>query len=244
MKKILFLLFAVAFLTSCQFTETMVLNEDGSGRMSIKMDLSEMMALGGELSNDSTEVKKDTIIAFKDIFEEKKDSIATLPMAEQKKLKAMENFKIHMISDPDEGVMIVDLFTDFKNVSEANDLLRGFEQTENVIPGNSSEDEGSSEPEPELIGVSYSYDNGKFIRDAFIKDEKQHSKQIDSLKQIESFMSGTLYKIKYTFPKRIKSSSVEDATFSLDGKTIEIQRPFLDYFKNPDVLDVEVELEN
>jgi len=75
-------------------------------------------------------------------------------------------------------------------------------------------------------------------------DKEQHSAQMDSLKQVESFMGRTQYKIKYTFPRRIKSASIEDATFSLDGKTLELSRGFLDYFKNPDVLDIEVELEN
>ena len=56
-------------------------------------------------------------------------------------------------------------------------------------------------------------------------------------------MSGITYKVKYTFPRKIKSTSVEDATFSLDGKTLELQRNFIDYMKNPDVLDIEVVLE-
>ena len=243
MKKILFLLFAAVTLTSCQFTETMVMNEDGTGRMSLSLDLSEMMAMSGSFGSDSTEVKQDTIISFKDIFKEKKDSIAQLPKAEQKRLKAMENYMIHVLSDPDESKMIVDLFTDFKSVSEANDLLKGFEQTGDIM-GDSKDNNGTSEPEPELIGVNYSFDKGKFVRDAYIKDLAKHSSQMDSLKQIESFMSGARYKIKYTFPKRIKATSVEDATFSLDGKTLELERPFLEYFRNPDILDLEVELEN
>ena len=56
-------------------------------------------------------------------------------------------------------------------------------------------------------------------------------------------MSGISYKLKYTFPKKIKKTSAEDATFSLDGKTLELERGFVEYLKNPDVLDIEVELE-
>ena len=56
-------------------------------------------------------------------------------------------------------------------------------------------------------------------------------------------MSGMTYKLKYTFPRKIKKSSVEDATYSLDGKTIEMERSFIDYIKNPDIMDLEVELE-
>ena len=42
--------------------------------------------------------------------------------------------------------------------------------------------------------------------------------------------------------KSIKASA-KDAKLSLDGKTIEIERSFLAYLKNPDILDLEVELE-
>ncbi|MBT8262585.1 MAG: hypothetical protein KJO05_07165 [Bacteroidia bacterium] len=245
MKKLFFFIIASTTLLSCQFTETMVMNEDGTGRMSLSMDLSEMMAFGGEMSQDSTFTRQDTIISFKDVFEEKKDSIAKLSKAEQKRLKAMENYNIHMVSDPEENKLVMDIFTDFKDISEANDLMKGFEQTEGLLPGNeSSADDSDDGPEPEILGVSYSFKRGVFKRDAFIKDEERHKVQMDSMKQAESFMNSMMYRLKYTFPKKIKNSSVEDATYSLDGKTIEIERSFLDYFKNPDVLDLEIELEN
>ncbi len=66
------LILLIAFtVVSCQFIETMVLNEDGSGRMSIEMDMGEMMAFGGMLE-DTLEVRKDTIISMRDVLEEKK----------------------------------------------------------------------------------------------------------------------------------------------------------------------------
>ncbi|MCW5520223.1 hypothetical protein J1N09_10265 [Aureitalea sp. L0-47] len=246
MKKLFLLAFVSISLISCQFQETMILNEDGTGRMSLSMDLSEMMAFSGEFGKDSTETKQDTIITFKDIFEEKKDSIAKLSRAEQKKLKAMENYKIRIMSDPDAEKMLMDVFTDFKDVSEANELMRGYQQAEGFIPGSdsSASEEGGDEEEPEIMAVAYEFKNNVFKRDAYIIDEVAHKRQIDSMKQAEAFMSSMKYKIKYTFPRKIKSTSVEDATFSLDGKTMELERSFLDYFKDPDVLDVEVELEN
>ena len=229
-------------LVSCQFTETMVLQEDGSGRMNLSVDLSEMMAFGGEMTKDSSFVKMDTIYNFKDLMEAKKDSIAQLPKEEQMRLKSMENYKLHLVTDPETNTMVVDVFTDFKNVAEANELMKGFEQSQDIMPGSNSS-ESNKESEPEVIGVSYSFSKGKFKRDAFIKDKVAHQKQIDSLKNAEAFMSGISYKLKYTFPKKIKKTSAEDATFSLDGKTLELERGFVEYLKNPDVLDIEVELE-
>lgn len=246
MKNLLLLSFLVFTLVSCQFSETMVMNEDGTGRMSLSMDLGEMMAFGGDMSQDSTFVKQDTIIAFKDILEQKKDSIALLPKDEQKRLYAMANYFLKVDADPAVNKMIVDVYVDFTSVSEANDLMKGFEQTNGLIPGsNTSNDtsEDSKQSEPELIGVRYSYKKGVFIRDAYIKDEKRHSAQVDSMKQTEAFMGEMMYKLKYTFPRKIASSSVEDATYSLDGKTIVVERKFIEYFRDPDLLDVTVELE-
>jgi len=186
-------------------------------------------------------VKQDTIIAFKDILDAKRDSIAQLPRAEQQRLQAMENYKMQMQIDPEFNTMLVDIFVDFDDIAEANDLMKGFSQVDGVMPGSKSSSE--EKKEADFIGVKYSYKKGAFKRDAYIIDKAEHQKQVDNMKQTEAFMSETNYTLKYTFPKKIKSASIQDAMFSLDRKTIEIRRKFTAYFKNPDVLDVEVILE-
>ncbi len=242
MQKFIFLIVLLFTLVSCQFTETMVLNEDGSGSISISMDLSEMMAFSGEMMTDSTITKMDTIIPFKYLLEEEKDSIAKLSTREQKRLKELENYNIRLLTDPEINQMVIDIFTDFKDVSEANDLMKAFDETDEFIPGMKMEGNDSSENETN-VGVTYSYKKGVFKRDSYILDPEKYQMQMDSIKEVESFMSGMTYKLKYTFPKKIKKSSVEDATYSLDGKTIEMERSFIDYIKNPDIMDLEVELE-
>ena len=82
----IFILFVALTFVSCQITETMELNEDGTGRMSIEMDMSEVMAFGGMIE-DSTITRMDTIISMREILEEKKDSISQLSKKEQAKLK-------------------------------------------------------------------------------------------------------------------------------------------------------------
>lgn len=250
-KKLLFISALAITVVSCQFTETLVLNEDGSGRMSVEVDLGEMMAFANGMGTDSTstdnpmEKRTDTIISFKDMLEDKKDSIATLSEEKQQKFRAMENYKMQMITDPENGEMLVNIFVDFKNISEANDLMSGLGQADAVIPkpGGASTS-GTGKQEPDFLGVSYSFENGKFKRDGFVKDKQAQQQQLDSMQSMMAFMGEMKYRLKYTFPRRIKSASVEDAMLSMDGKTIEIERKFSDYFKNPDVLDLEVELEN
>lgn len=238
-------LFTMALtLVSCQFTETMVLNEDGSGTMSVEVNLSEMMAFGGGAMADSLAVKMDTIISMRQFLEEKKDSIATLSQEKQQELKKLENYKIHMLMDTETAQMVYDISTTFKDVGEAKDMLKGLQEAGNVMPNPDSNTEVKKEEDaPDIIGVNYSYKKGVFKRDAYIKDKALHQKEVDSLKQAEAFMGGSNYTLKYTFPKKIKRTSHPDATFSIDGRTVTVQKPFIAYFKNPDLLDLEVELE-
>ncbi|MGO3182722.1 MAG: hypothetical protein ACTIJ9_07815 [Aequorivita sp.] len=247
MKLKLLFLFALALsVISCQFNETMVLNEDGSGTMAVEVNLNEMMAFGGAAMMDSAQVKLDTIIHIKEFLEEKKDSISKLSKTEQEKLKKLENYDVRVKMDSEASEMIYDISTKFKSVSEANDIMNGLEQASNLAPNKDAEPEGmsSEKDSPEIIGVNYSFKEDIFKRDAYIKDEKLHQKQVDSMKQAEAFMGSSNYTLKYTFPKKILKTSNPDATFSADKKTLILKKPFIEYFKNPDILDLEVELEN
>lgn len=242
------LLFISAFaftVISCQFTETMVMNDDGSGTMSVEVNLNEMMAFGGAAVTDSMTVKMDTIISMKQFMEEKKDSISQLSANEQQKLRKLENYNIHMKMNSETSEMVYDISTKFKDISEANDILNGLEQASNLMPNtDANTQETKKEDSPEIIGVNYSYKKGVFKRDAYIKDKVLHQQQVDSMQQAEAFMGGSNYKLNYTFPKKIKKASNPEATFSDDKKTVSLQTTFIAYFKNPDLLDLEVELEN
>jgi hypothetical protein len=223
----------------------MVMELDGSGSMSMELDLSEMMSMGAMSEVETAEEKVDTLIYMKDFLEEKKDSISKLPKADQEKLKKLEKYKVHINMDSKEEVMKYNISVDFKNASEANDIINAMKQVENIGPSSSSDNVDDKEEEtPDIIGVRYSFENNTFKRDAFIKDVKLHKQQVDSLKQTEAFFTGSIYALNYTFPRKIKNSSNPKAVFSNDKKTIVIKTPFLDYFKDPDVLDLMVELED
>ncbi|PKA83401.1 hypothetical protein ATE92_1553 [Ulvibacter sp. MAR_2010_11] len=242
-KRVFILFFMATVLVSCQFTETVVLQEDGSGTISLKMDMGEMMAFGMGMP-DSLMTKMDTIVAMKDFLREKQDSISKLSDKQQNRLKKMEDFKIRATMDSDAGVLLFDMFTAFKNVTEANDFFNNFSETSQIVPNMGGDMKfNKDESSEEIMGVSYKFEKGKFKRDAFIIDKEKHQQQVDSLKGSEAFMGSMMYTLKYTFPRKIKKASIKDAKLSMDGKTIEVERSFIDYFKNPDVLDLEVEIE-
>ena len=124
--------------------------------------------------------------------------------------------------------------------------MAAFERSGDFMKGFSQDDDSQSTGDSSegLIGVKFSMENGVFKRDAFIRDPEKHKQQMDSISSAESFLEGMKYTLRYRFPRRIKDASSPDVKLSLDGRSIELERPFLEYFKNPDVLDLEVVLED
>lgn len=234
---------------ACNFTEDLYVNEDGTGKISINFDGSELMKMGGDKISEGKEEVIDSTIVFKDFLEEKKDSISKLPIEEQEKLKRLENFKMHMVMNTVSKEMSFDLYSEFKNVSELGDVFNDFKTASAVgnsgkgnaagqnasMPMASSETEGSR--------VNYSFKDNIFKRTTEILDEELVKKSLDSIKQMEMFLANSKYTLKYHFPKKIKKISADKALFSQDGKTFTLEVGFMEYMKNPKILDVEVELE-
>lgn len=244
MKKVQILLSAmlIALASACNFTEEIHINEDGSGKLSISFDGSEMMEMAGDELTKTNEKAIDSIISFKDFLEEKKDSIAQLPIEEQEKLKKLEPFNMRMVMNPEKKEMMFDLYSEFKNVSEVNDAFGAF-QDASSIGGKSNPQQGPMKSAEQPTEVDYSFNKNKFSRKAKIVDQELFQQQLDSLQGAEMFLSGSTYTLKYHFPKKIKSTTAEDATFSQDGKTLIYEVNFMELMKNPSVLDLEVELE-
>ncbi|MEM8764701.1 MAG: hypothetical protein AAGD88_12860 [Bacteroidota bacterium] len=238
------LLLVVPTVLSCNFTEEMTLNEDGSGRMSINFDGSELMQMAGDEFKNSNEKPVDSIISFKELMEEKKDSIAQLSPEEQAEIKKLEPFSLHMIMNPDSKEMKFDLFSEFKDVADVNDAFNAFQSASAFnSPGSSEQKAKMKTPKP-ATKVNYSFKGSTFSRSSEIIDQALFQQGLDSLQGADMFLSGSTYTLKYHFPKRVKSVSAEDATFSADGKTMIYEVKFMDLMKDPSILDLEVELED
>lgn len=241
---------AILLLVGCQFSEELHIKEDGSGKISFNFDGSELMQMGGDKITEGKEEKIDSLIVFSDFLEEKKDSISQLPAEEQEKLKKLKDFKMHMLMDPTSKEMKFDLYKDFKSVAELGDLLNNFKTASSLKGKKGASDGGmgssnpfSSSSEAEPTEVVYSFDKNKFSRITTILDEEKLKQSVDSLASMEMFLASSKYKLKYNFPRKIKKSSSDKATFSLDGKSFTLEVPFLELMRNPKILDIEIELE-
>ncbi|WP_179319152.1 hypothetical protein [Winogradskyella helgolandensis] len=254
MKKVFTLLMCAVLLalSSCQFSENIYINEDGSGTVKFSMDASEMMDVLEQLGDDASgEMSKavDSTIVFKDFLVEYKDSIENLSLKEQEKIKAMEDYKLHMVMDPDKKKMFFDIETDFDNANELRDMykamnnfnsLKGDETASDNLPlspFSSMGNEGSTL-------VSYSYDGKVFKRSAEIIDVEKHQQSLDSIDKSAMMLGSSKYRINYHFPKAVKSFSKQGAMYSEDRKTVTYEVAFIDMLKNPELLDIEVVLED
>ncbi|MFD2562701.1 hypothetical protein [Aquimarina rubra] len=243
-------LLAAILLVGCQFSEDLHINEDGSGKISFNFDGSEIMQIAGDKVTEEKEEIIDSTLVFKEFLEEKKDSIAQLPPEEQEKLKKLENFKMHMLMNPESKEMKFDLYSEFKSVEELGDVFNNFKTASAIGNKNKAGQTASPAGDPlsnaegeDPTRVVYSYKKNKFKRVTQILDRAKLKKSLDSIEQMKMFLASSKYKINYHFPKKIKKISSEKALFSQDGKSFTLEVGFLEYMENPKVLDVEVELE-
>ncbi|WP_047547966.1 hypothetical protein [Psychroserpens sp. Hel_I_66] len=252
--KQMFTLIAIALtFTSCQFSENIYIHEDGSGTMEFSMDASEMMEMVGQMgegaSANGMDKVIDSTIVFKDFITANRDSIATLKPEEQKKIMALEDFKMHMQMNPETKKMVFDLSTEFENANDLQDMFKAMNNFSNLqgkggAPTNSPSSPFSGMGEGGSTDVKYSYDGKIFKRSAKIVDIELHQQAMDSLEQSAMMFGSSKYKINYHFPRAVKSFSKEGAMYSEDRKTVTFEVGFMDVLKDPELLNIEVVLED
>ncbi|MFG6687991.1 hypothetical protein ACGK9U_15550 [Mariniflexile sp. HNIBRBA6329] len=244
---VLFCLVVLSTFVSCQFSENIYINADGSGKMEFSFDGSQLMQMAGDKMGESQEKAIDSTFSFKELFSTMKDSISKLSEEEQQKLKRLEPFNMHMVMDPKTSKMNFEMFTDFKNVNELQDMfkamksfgdLKGKEKTgADNNPFSSFGGDGTTE-------LDYKYDGKTFKRTAKILDKEAYKQVTDSIGQMAMMFGSSTYKLNYHFPKPIKSVSNETAMYSADRKTVTVEYDFMDYIANPEALNLEVVLED
>jgi len=242
--KLLSFCFVLATLTSCTLTENIYVNDNGTGKFSVDMDGSSLMAMAGDQLGPDTKKNIDSTFTFKQLFEEKKDSIAKLSPEAQKELKKLENFVVNTKMNAEKKEFLMTISTDFKNVNELQDALQSLSALQRLEGGASAATPFGKGLGDNNSKLTYTYDGKKFTRKAVIDKQKVAEKAKDSTADMSKMIfASSNYIIKYHFPKKIKKVSNPNALFSEDRKSITIQYPFTDYMENPDKLNFDVEFE-
>ena len=235
---------AIAF-TSCQITENIYLQEDGSGQIVYDIDASELMALAGDQLGEMGKKNIDSTMTFKQLFEEKKDSIAKMPLEEQQRLKKFEDVSMHMQMNAAQKVFKISLLNNFKKAAELQDMMQAMKVMKSLDNKAAQADNplGSMMDSGANTDLKYSFDGKTFRRSLKITDPKLNEKSKDSTGMVKMTFSGSKYILKYHFPKKVKSVSNPNALFSDDRRTITIPYSLVDYMEQPETMSFEVILD-
>lgn len=257
MKKLFILFTFLGLLTSCNVTETIVFQEDGSGEFVSSFDMSEFLAKVKEMGPDSGKEGEimDTTMVFADMMENYKDSIASLPEDKKVVFEAVKNMYMTMQVNEDEGQMNLGIGMKFSSIDDLKDIQEKIRQAQSLNGENDQlEMFKKQSPLGSLTGgednVKYSMTDKGFSRTTIVAEKtSQEIEEFEELfkedtdegnKEFIQYFEESAYKLKLVFPKKVKSVSVESATIYADGKTVTYKTNWIDYIKNPNTLDVEV----
>lgn len=267
MRKIYILLLVVITIgfSSCTVKESIVFNEDCSGNFLVSYDMATVMSQmkdafsEGEDATNSKEKKPskviDTLMVFSDIMENYKDSVAALPEEKRMALEVVKDMYMKMKMDEDSGIFDFGVGLQFKSIDDLKGIQKKIEKAKTLNSQNSQVDaikEGS--PLGKFLAnnennVVYNLTNTGFSRVTNItKEASSEAFELDENneedKQFLEYFENAFYIVEYTFPKAIKSTSVEKAQLSEDKKTVTYKFNWIEFLNNPKLLDINIEFEN
>ncbi len=262
MKKLFLLIIFACFIASCNVTESIAFNQDGSGEFLVTYEMGEAMkamtkAMGGEENSEKKEGGEimDTTMVFADIMETYKDSVAALPEEKRLAMEAVKDMYMKMHINEDEGVMNFGMGMDFESIEELKDMNQKLKKIQSLnSQGDQVDAMKDNSPLGKFMGnensnVAYSYTDKGFSRATSIKmNDDETEEAIDELfdetdegnQQFLEYFKGSFYNVKLTFPKAVKSIDIDGAEFSDDRKTVTYKTNWVEYLKNPKLLDVNV----
>lgn len=236
------LLLIVLFLASCQVTETIHLNQDGTGKIEINelRDEHSYMQLMGE-NYSKEEVFKDTTYVFEDVITKHSETFSRLPAFEKAIFQKFTTVKVHSKKSSFEKEFRTTISQNFNRIEQVADLYKTEEYADDI------ENNYALVAEEHYYSVSYTFDGSVFKRIVRITDQIELKKQQDKIEgyktQVSKFNITQPYVLKYHFPRKIKSVSNSKAKISDDEKSLELQFLITNCLVNPESTSLEVVLE-
>lgn len=237
--KIYAFILLVILTTSCQITETLHLNQDGTGIIETESlrDEHSYMQLAGE--NYSKEEKfEDTTYVFKGFITKYSETFSKLPAFEKAIFQKYATVNVHIKKSSFEKEFRTTISQNFNTIEEVADLYKTQEYADDL------EHNYALTAEEHYYSISYSFDGSLFKRIVKITDpvelKKQQDKISDLKTRVSNFKINQPYILKYHFPRKIKSVSNVNAKISEDKKSLELQFLITDCLVNPESTNLEV----
>jgi len=229
-------------LVSCQITETIQINPDGSGTIEVvqlRNENSYMQLAGDQYAHE--EVFKDTTYVFQEYIKKYNETFVKYTPAEQQLFQKYSNVKAHIKKSSFEKEFRTVLMFNFNKVSDIPDLYKT-EDYANDIKYNYA-----LTAENHYFNIEYNFDGTVFKRSISITNPGELQKTKDQFKNADpkyaSLKLTQSYILKYHFPKKIKSVSNEKAIISADKKSLTLEFQLSDCLQNPEMTNLEVVLE-
>jgi hypothetical protein len=241
MKKLSFLLL-ILLTSSCQVTETLHLNSDGSGTIEV-VDLrdehSYMQLAKEEYSKEN--IFRDTTYVVSDYIKKHQETFSRTPLADQNVFLRYSQVKVHKKVSSYEKEFRTTISQNFQKASDIVDLYKTHEYVDDI------RNNYALSAEEHYYKVSYDYSGNHFSRTVKIIDTLQQKKQIDEIEKLKEKYKGYKlvqnYVLDYHFPRKIQSVSNSLAKISDDRKSVSLQLLLTDCLKNPLSTNLEVVLE-
>ena len=237
-----FLLLLVLLVSSCQVSETIYLNQDGSGKIETiaLRDEHSYMQLAGE--NYSKEEKFiDTTYVFKDYISKYSVDISKLPVHEQAVFNKFKDVAVHVKKSSYDKEFRTTISQNFNTIETVPDLYKTEDYADDLVHNYALTAEDHN------YNVSYTFDGTIFRRIVKITNPAELKKKQDEIealkKQVSKFNLVQTYALNYHFPRKIKSVSNANAKISEDKKALTLQLFLSDCLQNPESTGLEVVLE-
>jgi hypothetical protein len=241
MKKYFFL-FLILLTVSCQVTETLHLNPDGSGSIEVNhfRDENSYMQIAGE-NYSKEDIYKDTTYVFGDYIKKHQETFSRTPEADQKIFLTYSEVKVHRKASSYDKEFQTTYTQNFQKVSDIVDLSKTDHYIDDI------KNNYALSAEEHYYKVCYDYANNRFNRTVMIIDTLEQKKEFDKIEEIKAKYKGYKlaqnYVLNYHFPRKIQSVSNPLAKISDDHKSLSIQFLLTDCLQNPVSTNLEVVLE-
>ena len=218
--------------TSCQVTETIHFNENGSGTIAVEMLRIEQsyQQLAGEEYNKG-EVFVDTTYVFDDYISKHSETFSKLTPEDKAVFNAYKGVKVHTKKNSFEKEFRTTFTQNFLQANQIADLYKTQEYVSDIVHNY------ALSAEEHYYKVAFKLSSNEFKRMVTIIDEEHLKREQATInnykKQLGDKKMHQRITLSYHFTKKIKSVSIPNAKVSPDKKSVEISFGLLESLFDP-----------
>ena len=218
--------------TSCQVTETIHFNENGSGTIAVEMLRIEQsyQQLAGEEYNKG-EVFVDTTYVFDDYISKHSETFSKLTPEDKAVFNAYKGVKVHTKKNSFEKEFRTTFTQNFLQANQIADLYKTQEYVSDIVHNY------ALSAEEHYYKVAFKLSSNEFKRMVTIIDEEHLKREQATInnykKQLGDKKMHQRITLSYHFTKKIKSVSIPNAKVSPDKKSVEMSFGLLESLFDP-----------